>query len=388
MKRRSSQTGAPLFTACPLIEDPEALLADLRRLVDSHRLSNHGPRVCELERRLKRMWGVRAQTVANATLGLELAFTALGLRGKAIVPSFTFFSTAHACVRAGLEPVFADIDPRTYCLAPAAVEALIDEDTALVVPVHTYGNLADFAYFESLRERGIAVVYDAAHAMGVRSRFGEPAGFGDASVFSFHATKIVAAGEGGAVATADPALGQAIRRLANFGLINETEVFEIGTNAKLSEVHALFALHGLKSLETSIDRRLAVMDRYNESFGDEAKLTLPRPQPGVGPNGQFYPVRFRSRKLREKAFDDLVRKHIYPRRYFAPALHQLAAYRHSAHGPLPVTEAVADTVLCLPLHSAMSLSNADFVADALLHSLRPRARRVPRESLSPRVILT
>jgi len=376
-KTPGKRPAIPLCTARPDVADPDRLLRDLSHLIDSGRFSNFGPLVQELEERLTALWGIQASTVANCTLGLELTIQALGLKGRAIVPSFTFFSTAHACRRAGLEVVFADIDPRTCCLDPQAVEELLDDKTALVMPVHTYGHLADFSYFEGLRERGIAVVYDAAHAMGVGSRLGEPAGFGHACVFSFHATKVVAAGEGGAVACRDPELTARIRRLANFGLSGETEVSEIGTNAKLSEIHALFALHGLDHLNSAVRRRLAVTEAYREELGDLGPLTLPKPQPGVSPNGQFFPVRFDWAELRERVFEGLVAKGISPRRYFSPPLHRLEVYRNASRGPLPFTEAVADTVLCLPLHSAMEPADAAKVAQTIRRILKPRRPSQP-----------
>lgn len=375
MKQRTGKRSAGrLLTASPVVEDPDRLLTDLRELIASGRLSNFGPVAGKLEQRLSSLWGAPTVAVANATLGLELAIQALGVRGKAIVPSFTFFSTAHACRRAGLEVVFADIDPRTYCLDPEAVEPLLDEKTSLVVPVHTYGNLADFDYFEALRERGIAVVYDAAHAMGVRSRAGEPAAFGDATVFSFHATKVVPAGEGGAVACSSAALAETVRRLSNFGLSGETEVTELGTNAKLSEIHALFALHGLDHMKSAIAKRLAVIERYREELGDLGPLTLPLAQPGVAPNGQFFPVRFDWPELRERVFAGLVDKGIHPRRYFSPPLHRLAVYRGAANGGLAFTEAVADTVLCLPLHSGLEPADASKVSTAIRRIVKPRPK--------------
>ncbi len=381
-KTTGKRPGVPLYTACPDVLDPDRLIHDLRDLIESRRFSNFGPLVQELEERLTLLWGVQASSVANASLGLELTVQALGLKGRAIVPSFTFFSTAHACRRAGLEVVFADIDPRTCCLDPQSVEDLIDEKTALVMPVHTYGHLADFSFFEGLRDRGVSVVYDAAHAMGVTSRAGQPAAFGAASVFSFHATKIVAAGEGGAVACGDPELSARIRRLANFGLSGETEVTEVGTNAKLSEIHALFALHGLGHMKQAIRSRLAVIEAYREELGDLGPLTLPKAQPGVSPNGQFFPVRFDWPELRERVFEGLVAKGIFPRRYFSPPLHRLAVYKNAPRGPMTFTDAVADTVLCLPLHSAMEPADAAKVASAIRRILKPRPR--PTETLAHR----
>lgn len=368
----------PLTTALPDFPEPDDLLADLRTVLESKRLTNRGPRVLELEAELEAFWGVPAATVSSATLGLELAVQALGLRGRAILPSFTFVSTAHSLVRAGLDVAFADIDPETMTLDPAAVETVLDRRTSLVVPVDTYGRLADRPAFEALRTPSRKIVYDGAHAMGVCGPSDPPSVFGDATVFSFHATKLVSACEGGAVAADDPELVERVRRLSHFGFAGDTEVEAVGTNAKLSEVHAVFALHSLRHLSRSIARRKAVQRRYREILDDKASLRL---LPN-SPNGQFFPIRFSSERVRDRAFDRLVAQGIFVRKYFSPPLHELAPYRNAARGSLRHTEAVATTILCLPMHSGLEPGHADIVCEALLASLpRSAPRRCPQPAL-------
>ena len=210
---------------------------------------------------MRTIWGIpkaRVISFCNATVGLEIVLRAMGLRGKVIVTPMTFVSTLHSIVNAGLEPVFADIDPETFCLSPEAVERALSPEVCAVVPVHLYGHVCDVDYFEKLRGRGIRIVYDSAHAFGVKYR-GENSGlFGDAEVFSFHATKILNACEGGAVVTRDDVLADRIRLMTNFGILNETEVECVGTNGKLSEVHALFGLSSLSHIGKAIEHRLAL----------------------------------------------------------------------------------------------------------------------------------
>ena len=236
---------SPLYTALPYFPDSAVLVRQFQELLDSKWLTNRGLLVQRFEAEDARYLGnskARVISCCNATVGLEIVLRAMGLRGKVIVTPMTFVSTLHSIVNAGLEPVFADIDPETFCLSPEAVERALSPEVCAVVPVHLYGHVCDIDYFEKLRGRGIRVVYDSAHAFGVKYR-GENVGlFGDAEVFSFHATKILNACEGGAVVTRDDALADRIRLMTNFGILNETEVECVGTNGKLSEVHALFGL--------------------------------------------------------------------------------------------------------------------------------------------------
>ena len=290
-----------------------------------------------------------------------------------IVTPMTFVSTVHSIVNAGLEPVFADIDPETFCLSPEEVERVLTPDVCAVVPVHLYGHVCDVDYFEKLRGRGIRVIYDAAHAFGVKYR-GESIGlFGDAEVFSFHATKILNACEGGAVITRDEKLADRIRLMTNFGILNETEVECVGTNGKLSEVHALFGLSSLSHMGKAIERRVALSKHYLTALRSVPRLRFPLEQKGVTPNGQFFPVLLPDQRVRDALYDHLTACEIYARKNFYPPIHRLKPYERLATRPLPVAKRSRE----------YSLPAAPFIVDRGPGGARRRlCRRVSGERLN------
>ena len=296
---------SPLYTALPYFPDPAALVRQFQALLDSKWLTNRGLLVQQLEGEITSFLGnpeARVISCCNATVGLEVTLRAMGLKGKVIVTPLTFVSTVHSIVNAGLEPVFADIHPDTYCLSPESVERVMSPDVCAVVPVHLYGHVCDIDYFEGLRGRGVRVIYDAAHAFGVKYRGKSIGLFGDAEVFSFHATKILNACEGGAVVTLDRELAERIRLMTNFGILNEIQVECVGTNAKLSEVHALFGLDSLTHIRSAIRHRLALARHYLSALRDVSSLAFPSKQEGVEPNGQFFTVLLPEQAMRDALY--------------------------------------------------------------------------------------
>lgn len=358
----------PLYTAFPFIPDEEALVTGFRQLLRSGMLTNRGPMVLQFEEDLLKHFGhanLSVVTCCNATLAMELTLRALGLRGKVIVPSFTFVATVHAVVNEGLEPVFADIDPNTFCISPKEIERLITPDTCAVLPVHVYGNVCDVEYLESLRKRGIRVIYDSAHVFGTRFHDAALGNWGDAEVFSFHATKILNACEGGAVTTRDPELAKRIKLLTNFGITNETEVDLIGTNAKMSEVHALFGRYSLLHLAQAIENRRKICSIYDDRLSGFSWLSPLKSQPGVRSNYQYYPVFLESLRVRDDLYQFFRTRNVFARKYFFPAIHLLAPYVNRYSAQLPVTEDTSNRVLCLPLHSSMREADAHHVCDMI-----------------------
>jgi dTDP-4-amino-4,6-dideoxygalactose transaminase len=236
-----------------------------------------------------------------------------------------------------------------------------------------YGNICDVEYFDALRSRGIRVLYDSAHAFGVRRRGVTAGAWGDAEVFSLHATKILNACEGGVVTTLSPDLAKKVKLLTNFGILNELEVDCVGTNAKMSEVHALFGLHSLRHLEGAIHRRLHVIEAYSQAFLDSRKLQIPVRQTDVQPNGQYFPILLETQATRDQLYDFLKEKEAFARKYFFPIAHRLKPYRHLAHADLKISEDISDRVLCLPLNSLMLPEDARHVA-ALVHDFLQRER--------------
>lgn len=358
----------PLTTALPHFFDQEALLSEIRTVLDSRILTNRGPKVLELEKKVGEFLGdpgLSMVSCANATVAAELVLRAFGVRGKVIVTPYTFVATVHAIVNAGLEPVFADIDSDTLCLSPEAVEKAITPDVVAVCPVHVYGNVCDLSYFEGLRKRGIRVLYDSAHAFGVRVGSQPVGSFGDAETFSLHATKILNACEGGLIVTRDRDLARRLALMTNFGFTGETKIELIGTNAKLSEIHAVFGLHSLKYLPDAIQVRRRLIQYYRESLSDMDGIRFLKPQPEVEGNAQYCPIFLNSETNRDKIYDALKARDIFARKYFHPLVNHFSPYieRYPAH--TPVAEEAARTVLCLPLHTLMRQKDVDTVVAAI-----------------------
>jgi len=350
-------------------------MGELAALFRSRYYTNRGPLVRQFETDLLSYLGnveLNLTTVANATLGLELTLKALGLRGKVLVSPFTFVATVNAIVNAGLEPVFVDINEKTWCLDPEAVERAVNDKVCGVLPVHVYGQPCDLNYFEALREKGIKVVYDSAHAFGVR-RNGLPlVAHGDAEVFSFHSTKVMHSGEGGAVASRDAELVARVRLLSNFGIANEFEVKTIGTNAKMSEFHALVGIYCLRALETLIQTRLDLQARYRERLGPLGIFEFPELPDGLRGNGQYFPLLARNDSECEKLYRELRSDGIFVRRYFYPLVNQLEAYKAYAFQKTPVAQSISKRVLCLPLHSYLTAEQQDIVVERIAEVLAPK----------------
>ena len=228
--------------------DRVRFLERIDRMLTSGRLSNHGPMNDEFESAVAKIAGARHCIAScNATIALELAISALGMKGEVIVPSFTFVATVHALWRQGIRPVFCDIDPETHCLDVASVEAAITSETTGILGVHLWGNVGDVEALEDLaRRKGLKLLFDAAHAFGCGTTARPVGTNGDAEVFSFHATKFVHSIEGGAVVTNDADLARRLRLMVNFGFSGEDTVSHLGTNGKMTEASAAM---GLTSLE-------------------------------------------------------------------------------------------------------------------------------------------
>ncbi|HET9198650.1 MAG TPA: DegT/DnrJ/EryC1/StrS family aminotransferase, partial [Solirubrobacterales bacterium] len=266
----------PLHVGRPNVGDREAILRGIGEALDRRWLSNDGELLLAFEARLsERLGGLHCVATCNATLGLQIVLRALGVEGEVVLPSLTFVATAHAVAWERLTPVFADVEPASLCMGPAEAEAAIGADTGALLGVHLWGRGGDLPGLERLaRERGMPLVFDAAHALGC-SRDGRPlAGFGDAAVISFHATKVANAFEGGAVVTADPELAERVARMRNFGFVDEDEVVGLGTNAKLSEAGAAMGLASLDALDGFIAANRRNYAAYTEALAGIPGVSL------------------------------------------------------------------------------------------------------------------
>lgn len=359
----------PLHVGRPNILDRDAFLAHVHGALDRVWLSNHGPLVQELEQRLAALLGVRhCVTTSNGTMGLELAIRALGLSGEVIVPSFTFIATVHALHRQGITPVFADVDPATHCIDPAAAARLVTPRTTGILAVHLWGRAAAVDQLQTVAdEHGLALLFDAAHAFG--ATVGErPVGtFGRAEVMSFHATKFFHTIEGGAVVTDDDDLAQTVRLMRNFGFTGEDAVAGEGTNGKLNEVCAAMGLANLARL----DDILAVNRRNHDAYARELRgipgISVLDP-PVAGRTNHQYVVMLvgpEAGASRDEVLARLRAENVLARRYFWPGAHRMEPYRTlqpDVGSRLPMTERIAQQVVVLPTGTGVDEADIAVIA--------------------------
>ena len=366
--------GLPL--ARPSVSDPRAVARDVERILRSGVLTN-GPYVRELERRTAEYLDVRhSLAVASCTAGLMLVLRASDLSGDVIVPSFTFAATAHAVAWNGLRPVFADIDPATLTLSPHAVARAVGVRTSAILATHTFGTPCAVEELATIaRHWGIRLFFDAAHAFGSRHG-GTPVGaFGDAEVFSLSPTKVLVAGEGGIIATDDDALAERCRMGRDYGHPGDYDCRFVGLNARMSELHAAVALASLNGLEERIERRNALSALYREALGGIPGFGFPEVPAGDRSTFKDFTILIDAQAYGLDApalARALGAEGIETRRYYAPPVHAMRAYRSAAgvNGNLPVTEAAAERVLTLPLWVGMGEEHVGGVAAAIVRIRR------------------
>jgi len=348
-------------------------MEEIRPAFESHHLTNMGPIYKKLQHQLMDYLDVPYISLfANGHLALELAVQAMGLRdkgGEVITTPFTFVSTTNAIVRNGLTPVFCDIREDDYTMDPAKIEALITEKTVAIMPVHVYGNLCDVEAIETIaRKYDLKVIYDAAHAFGVTYKGIGCGNFGDASMYSFHATKVFNTVEGGAITFRDPAYREKMHELKNFGLHGE-DVTEYGSNAKLDEFRAAMGVCNLRTIDDCIARRKAAADRYTQRLGNVPGLRVNQPQKDVEHNYAYYPVLFDKEifgKNRDEVLEVLMQHDIFARKYFYPAINDMSAYKGIFRGETPIAHEISLKILTLPLYADLDLDTVDRICDVIL----------------------
>lgn len=350
---------------------PESVLDDIRKILSGPVLTN-GPYVRELEERAADYLGVRyCVAISSCTSGLMLVLRASDLTGDVVLPSFTFAATAHAVVWNGLRPVFADVDSNTLTLSPEAVLRASSVRTSAIIATHIYGTPCDAERLvETARVAGVRLFFDAAHAFGSR-RHGTPVGgYGDAEVFSLSPTKVLVASEGGIIATNDEILAERCRVGRDYGNPGDYDCRFVGLNARMSEVHAAIALGSLTELNERIGRRNALAGLYREALEEFPGISFPLVEEGdrstykdftmlVDPDGFGLDAPGLQRALAAEGIES--------RRYYAPPVHLMEAYRSLAatNGSLPVTESASSRVLTLPMWSGMTARHVARVADAI-----------------------
>ena len=350
----------------------EEYIEEIRSIWDSHWLTNMGEKHKALQAELQKYMGVPAvELLTNGHMALELSLQAMNLQGEVITTPFTFASTTHAIVRNGLEPVFCDIDPETYTMDVTQIDRLITDRTCAILPVHVYGNVCNIEEIERIAHKyGLKVLYDAAHTFGETYKGQGIGNFGDASCFSFHATKVFNTIEGGAVCYRDPDMGRRLYELKNFGIHGPEEVDAVGANAKMNEFCAAMGLCNLRHVDEEIAKRRAVVERYREHLEGVDGLRLNVQQPEVRSNYAYFPVVFDENLFgasRNEVMDALAQNGIGARKYFYPLTNTFECF----HGKYdvdatPVALHMAKRVLTLPLYADLSMEDVDRICKIVL----------------------
>lgn len=370
--------GSPAFSKSlhvgrPNIGNRDKLMQRINHILDSRWLTNDGTFVQEFEQRIAEIVGVKhCIAICNATVALEIAIRASGMTGEVIVPSMTFVATAHALQWQEITPVFCDIDPVTCNIDPKKIEQMITPRTTGIIGVHLWSRPCDVdALAEIAQKHNLKLIYDAAHAFGCSYNGKMIGNFGDAEVFSFHATKFLNSAEGGAVVTNDDELAQKIRWMKNFGFEDVDLVVYIGTNGKMNEFSAAMGLTSLESLDEIIETNRQNYTHYLKELSGIAGVTLARFNEGEKCNYQYIIVQIDKDITgisRDTIKDILWAENILARRYFYPGCHRMEPYRsYFPHAGLllPETERLADRVLALPTGTAVGQTEIQEVVNII-----------------------
>lgn len=348
---------------------------EIRDLWDSHWLTNMGAKHQQLEKELESFLGVKHVTLyTNGHLALENAIAALNLPkgGQVITTPFTFASTTHAIVRNGLVPIFCDIREDDFTIDTAKIEELITEETVAIVPVHVYGNICQVEEIDRIaRKYGLKVIYDAAHAFATKYKGVSPACFGDAAMFSFHATKVFNTIEGGCVCFSNDSWVQLLNDMKNFGIHGPEEVDYVGGNAKMSEFQAAMGICNLRHLDEEISKRKTVVERYRDMLSDKKGIKLSVIQDDVESNCAYFPVVFDGyKRTRNEVFEILGKEGIGARKYFYPLTNSFDCYRNYPTANIEETKVakhISQRVLTLPLYADLSLDDVERICDVILN---------------------
>lgn len=370
----------PLHVGCPNLGDRAQLLAKFADILDRRWLTNDGIYVQTLEQQIADYLGVKhCIAVCNGTVGLQLAIRALGLHNEVIVPSFTFPATVHALAWEGVRPVFCDVDPTTHNIAPHEVERHITPRTTAIMGVHLWGSPCDIESLSAIaRRRRLKLLFDAAHAFGCSHQQQMIGGFGDAEVFSFHATKFVNAGEGGAITTNDDELAADIRRIRNFGIENG-QVSGLGINGKMNEFSAAIGLSTFEERDYFIARNRANLAAYEHVLADVPGLTLRVEKTAEQRNHQYVVVEVDPAVTglsRDQVLMALHAENVLAKRYFFPGCHRLEPYISLSAGQrhvLPHTERLCTRLLQLPTGTTVTPDDIELIG-RFLQRLSSRAR--------------
>ena len=359
-------TNKSIFVTQPYLHPLEEFLPSLQTIWDRKVLTNGGPYHQDLEKQLCEYLGVKHISLfTNGTIALITALQAMGVSGEVITTPYSFVATAHSLLWNGMRPVFVDVDPQTLNIDPLQIEKAITPQTSAILPVHCYGRPCDVKAIQEIAERhDLRVIYDAAHAFGVKDAGGSILRHGDLSVLSFHATKVFNTFEGGAIISPDEATKRHIDHLKNFGFVDEVTVVASGINGKMSEINAAFGLLQLKHIEAAVARRKQIDATYRQQLESVQGITCPEPPRGVQSNYSYFPVLIEPEYplQRDELYEKLKASNIFARRYFYPLISEFPMYRDlpsTANENLPHAKSAASRVLCLPIYPNLGDEDLD-----------------------------
>lgn len=360
-----------LYTTKPSLPSYEEYVDQIKSIWDTAWLTNMGEQHNQLERAISEYLCVeKASLFVNGHMALEMALQAFRLKGEVITTPFTFISTTHAITRNGLKPMFCDIKEDDFTIDISKAEELITEKTSAIVPVHVYGNVCDVEALKKLADKyGLKVIYDAAHAFGVKYKGRGVGDFGDASIFSFHATKVFNSIEGGAVAYHEDELGEVLYNLKNFGIRSEEVIEGIGANAKMNEFQAAMGLCNLRHIDENIAKRRKLAEYYYEELKGCPGIRLQSLRAGVEGNYAYMPAVFDETEFgvsRDAVYMRLKEFNIFTRKYFYPLTSEAQCYQGVLDsGDTPVARKISENVLTLPLFADMTKEDVKWVCDAI-----------------------
>ena len=326
-------------------------------------LTNQGPLVQKLEKRLAQYLGVKnIVLVSNGTIALEIAYRALDLKGEVITTPFSFVATTSSLVTNRLTPIFVDIDEKTFNLSPKNIEEKITSNTSAILPVHVFGNACEVEEIEQIANKhNLKVVYDAAHAFDVKYKDNSLLNYGDISTLSFHATKLFHTIEGGALIINDDELVQKVRYLINFGIKNPQEIPHLGTNAKMNEFEAAMGLCILDDIEDIKTNRKKVVENYK--IGLESLVTFQKQNEQANENYSYFPIVLENEEELLKIQKVLNDENIFPRRYFYPSLDTLEYIEPKQE--CIISRDISKRILCLPIYAELEKGNQDKIIDII-----------------------
>lgn len=356
-----------IYVTMPTLAPLEDVTELMKGIWETGVMTHNGPLVQRFEKECAEKLGVpRVVSCVNGTIALQLAIRALQLKGEIITTPFTFIATVNSILWEYCTPVFVDIDPETFNIDPKLIEEKITYHTVGIMPVHVFGNACDIDAIDAIaKKHNLKVIYDACHAVGVEYKGRSIFEYGDISVTSFHATKMLNTTEGGGCFTMDRELDEKLRRIRFFGFENHADIVEDGTNAKMTEVHAAVGLANLRYLDAALGDRKKKYALYKELLSANPSLSFQRIDHGC--NYSYFPVVFPDEAALLKVMARLNEERIFPRRYFYPSVNTFKNL--VPYVPMPKSESVASRILCLPLYFKLGEEDIRRITEIILKSL-------------------